>query len=187
MAGENEQSPGESEETLEGRIGPIHLYTGDAAGKTSAALGRALRAVGHGHKVVIVQFLKGREDIGEFLIQDRLSPEYAIHQYGTEYFIDSDNPSEEDRELAKRCLDDIKGFLADGPDVLVLDEVCYACAYGLIDAADVVRLLESKPEKTYVILTGRSAPQELIDLADIATELVDLKQRDCDDREGIEY
>ena len=97
MAGGNEQSPVGDEKTLEGRIGPIHLYTGDAAGKTSAALGRALRAVGHGHKVVIVQFLKGREDIGEFLIQDRLSPEYAIHQYGTEYFIDSDNPSEEDR------------------------------------------------------------------------------------------
>ncbi len=175
------------EDTLEGRVGPIQIYTGDAAGKTSAALGRALRAIGHGHNVVIVQFLKGREDIGEYLIKDRLSPDYEIHQYGTEYFIDPYNPSEEDRKLAEQCLEDIEGFLADEPGVLILDEVCYACSYGLVDAEDIVELLKNKPEKTYVILTGRDAPQELIDIADIATELVDLKERDCTGQEGVEY
>ncbi len=173
--------------TLEDRIGPIHLYTGDAAGKTSAALGRALRAVGHGQRVVIVQFLKGRKDIGEYLIQGRLSPEYEIHQYGTEHFIDPDNPGDEDRELAKRCLEDIGGYLASAPDVLILDEVCYACACGLIEAGDVVGLLKDKPRRTYVILTGRGAPQELIEIADIATELIDLKQRGCTALEGVEY
>lgn len=173
--------------TLEGRVGPIHLYTGDAAGKTSAALGRALRAVGHGHRVIIVQFLKGRTDIGEYKIAERLSPEYEIHQYGTEEFIDMHNPSEEDVGCANEGLEAVRKAVETGPDVLVLDEICYACAYRLVKTEDVVDILEHKPERMYIILTGRQAPQELIDLADIATELTDLKGRDCTAREGVEY
>ena len=175
------------EERIEERRGYIHIYTGDAAGKTSAALGRALRAVGHGHRVVVLQFLKGREDIGEYLISERLGPEYEIHQYGTESFINPDNPSEWDRELARSCLDDVARYLAEEPDVLILDEICYACAYGLIEAQDVVDVLENKPPGTYVILTGRNAPRELLEIADIATELVDLKDRETTAQEGIEY
>lgn len=174
-------------ETLEERVGPIHIYTGDAAGKTSAALGRALRAVGHGHRVVIIQFLKGRTDTGEYKIAERLSPEYEIHQYGTEEFIDMYNPSENDVDRANEGLEAVRKVMETEPDVLVLDEICYACAYRLVKTKDVVELLENKPKKTYVILTGRSAPKDLIDIADIATELTDLKERDNTAREGIEY
>lgn len=186
LLGRGDKSPPE-EETLEERVGPIHLYTGDAAGKTSAALGRALRAVGHGHRVVIIQFLKGRTDTGEYKIAERLSPEYEIHQYGTDEFIDMYNPSENDVDRANEGLEAVRKVMETEPDVLVLDEICYACAYRLVKTKDVVELLENKPKKTYVILTGRSAPKDLIDIADIATELTDLKERDNTAREGIEY
>lgn len=186
LLGKKDKDPS-TEETLEGRVAPIHLYTGDAAGKTSAALGRALRAIGHGHRVVIIQFLKGRTDTGEYKIAERLSPEYEIHQYGTEEFIDRYNPSENDIGLANQGLEAVRNVLETEPDVLVLDEICYACAYRLVKTGDVMDILEDKPEKTYVILTGRNAPQEFIDIADIATELTDLKERDCTAQEGVEF
>lgn len=186
LLGRKDKSP-PVEESLEGRVGPIHIYTGDAAGKTSAALGRALRAIGHGQRVVIIQFLKGRTDTGEYKIADRLAPEYEIYQYGTEEFIDMYNPSENDVGRANEGLEAVRKAMETEPDVLVLDEICYACAYSLVKTRDVVELLEDKPKKTYVILTGRSAPKDLIAIADIATELADLKERDCTAREGVEY
>lgn len=186
LLGRKDKSP-PVEGSLEERVGPIHIYTGDAAGKTSAALGRALRAVGHGQRVVIIQFLKGRTDTGEYKIADRLAPEYEIHQYGTEEFINLYSPSEDDTSLANRGLEAVRKAMETEPDVLVLDEICYACAYRLVKTKDVVELLGDKPKKTYVILTGRSAPKGLIAIADIATELTDLKERDCTAREGVEF
>lgn len=186
LLGWKDKSPSE-DETLEERVAPIHLYTGKAAGKTSAALGRALRAIGHGHRVVIIQFLKGRTDTGEYKIAERLSPEYEIYQYGTEEFINLYNPSDEDIDLANQGLEAVRKVMETGPDVLVLDEICYACADRLVNTKDVVDILEAKPQKTYIILTGRRAPKEFIEIADIATELTDLKERDCTALEGVEY
>ena len=162
----------------EQRRGLIHVYTGDGAGKTSAALGRALRAVGGGEKVLIVQFLKGWKTIGEYKIAERLGPEYEIHQFGTTKFVNLENPSAKTLERAEAGLEYVRERLrTDPPDVLVLDEINYACGWGLLKTSDVLEVLDSAPENCYIILTGRRAPPEFIERATIASEIVDLKER----------
>ncbi|MBS3164076.1 cob(I)yrinic acid a,c-diamide adenosyltransferase [Candidatus Woesearchaeota archaeon] len=155
------------------RHGLIIIYTGDGAGKTSAALGRAVRAAGHGHRAVVIQFLKGR-NTGEYLAAGKL---YEMHQFGFEHFIDLRRPAQEDKDRCAQGLAFAAKVLDEAPELLVLDEVNLVCHYGLIDTAEVARLLRAKAKRTCVILTGRKAPQELVEMADIATELRDMKPR----------
>ncbi|MEM2309057.1 MAG: cob(I)yrinic acid a,c-diamide adenosyltransferase, partial [Candidatus Bathyarchaeia archaeon] len=86
-------------------MGYIHLYTGDGEGKSITAFGLALRAIGHGYKVIIIQFMKGRKDIGEYKIWKRLAPQYEIHQFGRKEFIDLNRPDPVDYVLARRALE----------------------------------------------------------------------------------
>lgn len=170
--------------------GMVYLYTGEGEGKTTNAFGLALGAVGHGYRVVIVQFLKGRKYIGEYKIKDRLAPEYEIRQFGREEFIDFRNPEPLDYELAERGLEFARKALKGKPRLLIMDEINLATRFGIVKTGDVLKLLEEIPEETTVVLTGRRAPAELVERADLVTEMKFVKhpfEKNVDGREGVEY
>ena len=170
-------------------MGLIFLYTGTGAGKTTNALGLALRCIGHGLKVIIIQFMKGRKDIGEYIIKDKLSPEYEIYQFGRPEWVNLRKPSEEDKRLAKEALKFAeKVTLEKKPFLLVLDEINLAVAINLISVEEVLSLLSKIPKETHVVLTGRYAPPELIDKADIVNLVVEVKYpRKLINIKGINY
>jgi cob(I)alamin adenosyltransferase len=170
--------------------GMVYVYTGEGEGKTTNALGLALRAVGHGYRVIIIQFMKGRKYIGEYRVKDRLAPEYEIHQFGREEFIDFKNPMPLDYELAARGLEFAKSALKRKPRLLILDEINLAAHFGIVKTEDVLKLLDDIPEETTVVLTGRRAPGELVERADLVTEMKFVKhpfEKNFPAREGIEY
>ena len=157
-------------------MGLIYLYTGTGAGKTTSALGLALRAIGHGYKVIIIQFMKGRKNIGEYKVRRRLKPLYEIYQFGSEEFIQPGKVNRKALAQAGRALDFAREVLRKRkPFLLILDEVNLAVAWGLIRVEDVLRLLENIPERTTVVLTGRYAPRELLEKADVVNEIVEVK------------
>jgi len=179
-----------SKTRAKGRRGLVHLYTGEGEGKSITAFGLALRAVGHGYKVIIIQFMKGRKDIGEFKIRKRLSPEYEIYQFGRKEFVDLKKPEPVDYELAEKGLAFARKALQQKPRLLILDEINLAVGIGLLKLEDVIEFLEDIPESTVVVLTGRKAPKELIDHADLVTEMREIKhpmKRGVSARRGIEY
>jgi cob(I)alamin adenosyltransferase len=169
-------------------MGTIFLYTGYGAGKTTNALGLALRCVGHKLKVIIIQFMKGRRDIGEYLIKDRLGPEYEIYQFGSTEYITLVNPSMEDKGIAKKGLEFAKEVLKKKPHLLVLDELNLAAAIGLLDKKEILDFLKQVPKETDVVLTGRMAPSWLIDKADIVNLVAEVKTpKKMYNRIGINY
>lgn len=169
-------------------MGNVYLYTGTGAGKTANALGLALRTVGWEQKSVIIQFLTGRKDIGEYRIKEKLKPFYEIHQFGREEFIDPENPSERDIELAQKGLKIAQKKLKEAPDLLVLDEINYAVAWNLLDVGKVLDLLENIPENTTVVLTGRYAPEKLIERAEFVNEVKEIKSpEELPYKKGIQY
>jgi len=156
--------------------GMIHVYTGTGKGKTTAALGCALRAVGHNMRVCVIQFMKGNIDYGELESARRLDPNLVIHQMGRETFVSKDNPDPVDREWAE------KGFklaaetvMSGNYDVVVLDEICCALDFSLISLGEVLDLIRQKPASLELILTGRGAPGEIIEAADLVTEMKEVK------------
>lgn len=170
--------------------GLVYLYTGEGEGKTTNAFGLALRAVGHGYSVIIIQFMKGRKYIGEYKIKDRLAPEYEIYQFGREDFIDFKNPVPLDYELAEKGLEFAKKALKRKPRLLILDEINLAAHFGIVKTEDLLKLLADIPEETTVILTGRRAPGKLIERADLVTEMRLIKhpfEKNVPAREGLEY
>jgi len=184
-------------------MGYIYLYTGTGGGKTANALGLALRSVGHGKKVVIIQFLKWREDIGEYLIKNRLAPYYEIYQFGREAWLGEKEKTVEfagekfevecvksvDKELAKKGLDFARKIMREKkPHLLVLDEIGLATHWKLLEVKDVLELLDNVPEETSVVLTGRLAPNELADRADFVNVVQQVKMpKDFKPTEGIQY
>ena len=179
--------------------GLVYLWTGHGAGKTTSALGVALRAVGHGKKVVVIQFLKGQKDIGEYKIQKRLKPEYEIYQFGKSKFINPKNPDPEDYELAKKGLEFAKKKLKEKPFLIILDEINLITGpktiqgirhEGLLNVKELISFLDKVPPETTIYLTGRYAPKKLIDRADFVTEIKEVKHPIEDGvtaRKGIEY
>ncbi|MCD6410019.1 MAG: cob(I)yrinic acid a,c-diamide adenosyltransferase, partial [Candidatus Verstraetearchaeota archaeon] len=170
----------------------VHVYTGEGEGKTIAAFGLALRAIGHGKRVLVVQFLKGRKDVGEYKVQEKLQPLLEVQQFGKPHFINLAEPSPEDKELAQRALEYAKRALqaAEKPNVLILDEVNLAAHIGLVSVKDVLALIESAPKDTTIVLTGRYAPKEFIERADLATEMRKLKHpfdKGISSERGLEY
>lgn len=151
----------------------------------------ALRAVGHGYKVIVVQFMKGRGDeIGEYKIQKRLQPLYEVHQFGRKEFIDFKNPTSEDYRLAKKGLEFAEKALVQKPKLLILDEINLAVHFNILPLKDVFELLKKVPPETTVVMTGRRAPKELIDTADLATEMRLIKhpyEKGLLAKMGIEY
>jgi cob(I)alamin adenosyltransferase len=171
------------------KMGYVYLYTGTGGGKTANALGLALRSVGHEHKVIIIQFLKWWKNTGEYKIRKRLEPFYEIYLFGREGWIGLDNLGEEDRKLSEDGLKFAKNIVEEKkPNLLVLDEVNLAIHCKVLDTKDVLEFLDSVPEQTDVVLTGRYAPQELVDRADFVNEVNDIKQpKEMVTTKGIQY
>ncbi len=171
--------------------GYIHIYTGSGEGKTLTAVGAAVRAIGHGFNVVIVQFMKGRKDVGEYIALKQLKPRCKIYQFGRREFIDLENPHAVDYELAKAGLEFTKKLVRrKKPDVLILDEINLATATGLLRLEDVLQLLEEARDCMLIVLTGRRAPKELIEKADLVTKMQEVKhplKAGVNARKGIDY
>jgi cob(I)alamin adenosyltransferase len=170
--------------------GLIQVYTGDGKGKTTAAFGLALRAAGKGFKVFIVQFLKGRP-YGELESVKKLAPLITVVQSGLDSFVKKGEPSEEDLRLAHEGLILAKeAILSCEYDIVVLDEVNVAVELGVLTVEEVVLLLDAKPAGVELVLTGRFAPEEFCERADLITDMRCV--RHCYDkgvpmREGIEF
>jgi cob(I)alamin adenosyltransferase len=155
-------------------LGYIYLYTGNGIGKTTNALGLALRAVGHGYKVIIIQFLKFRKDVGEYKIKRKLMPYYEIHQFGVPGF-NLNKLRKKDFEAAEKGLNFAWEALKRKPRLLILDEVNLAAAKGLIKIDEILKLLNKASNKTTIVLTGRYAPKKLIEKAHFVNEIIELK------------
>ena len=170
--------------------GLIQVYTGNGKGKTTAALGLALRAVGHGLKVLVIQFMKGNIDYGELESSKKLSPLLTIVQSGRETFVSRTNPDPMDIRLAHDGFNLAKRVIADEAyDIIILDEIIVAIDYGLIPLSDLLSLLDAKPDGVELILTGRNARPEILEKADLVTEMVEQKHYYANGvpaREGVE-
>jgi cob(I)alamin adenosyltransferase len=170
-------------------MGHSYLYTGTGAGKTTNALGLALRSVGHKRKVIVVQFLKWWKNTGEYKIRNMLAPYYEIYQFGRRGWIGLSNLGEEDRKLAEKALKFAERTVRQKkPHLLILDEINLALHCNLLDVEDVLKFLYKVPKKTDVVLTGRYAPKGLIDKVDFVNEVVDVKYpREMITTKGIQY
>ncbi len=168
--------------------GLTQVYTGDGKGKTTAALGQTIRAVGHGMEVIIIQFIKGDSLCGEHLFAAKYH-HFEIVQLNTR---NSFNMSLEELRLPTgQTLALAKKTIVDGIyDMVVLDEIMVALNKGLISTGQVLDLIAKKPEEMVLILTGRGAPKEIIEKADLVTEMVEIKYpftKGGIARQGIEY
>jgi cob(I)alamin adenosyltransferase len=169
--------------------GFVHIYTGHGKGKTTAALGLALRAAGRGLRTYIGQFMKGRF-YGE-LAALRDHPLITIEQFGRPECIHREEVTPEDVERAAHALARARAVLTGGQyAVVILDEINVALWFGLLTLDDILALLDERPEQVELILTGRYAPPALIERADLVTEMREVKhyyQQGIPARKGIEY
>ncbi len=170
--------------------GYVHVLTGDGKGKTTAALGMAVRAVGHNLKVFMIMFMKGNVEYGELETARRLAPFLEIREMGRETFVSKENPEAIDMEWARDGLRLALKILEEGKhDLVILDEINVAVDFGLVPLEDVLRLIRSKPDHVELVLTGRYAHQDLVDSADLVTEMRCVKhyyQHGVEARVGIE-
>lgn len=177
-------------ETPLGR-GYVHVYTGNGKGKTTAALGLVFRAAGHGLRSYIGQFMKG-QPYGEIEAAKRLHPYVTLEQYGRPGWVHvTVSPAEEDVQAAHAGLERARRALQSGEyDLVVLDELCTAHHFHLVSLDEVLALVDAKPWGVELVLTGRYAPPELLDRADLVTEMKEVKhpyQSGVPARAGIEY
>jgi len=170
--------------------GLIQVYTGNGKGKTTAALGLALRAAGHGLRVVIIQFMKGWPHYGELTSLQHL-PNVTLRQFGRPEFVDREHPDPEDVRLAHEALEHAGQVIVSGDyDLVILDEVNVALDYGLICLDGLLSLLDTRPEHVELVLTGRGAHPQIIQRADLVTEMLAIKHpydARVAGRKGIEY
>jgi cob(I)alamin adenosyltransferase len=156
--------------------GYVHVYTGGGKGKTTASLGLAMRAVGNGLKVLIIQFLKEPGASGEAIAVERLAPELEIRSRGREGILTPSEITVADRTSATDALEEAgREITHRGWDVVVLDEINTACALGLVPVDSMLWLIEVKPDGLELVLTGRGAPAEVIEKADLVTEMREVK------------
>lgn len=166
--------------------------TGDGKGKTTSALGMALRAVGQGLRVAVLQFLKGSWKYGELDASEKLAPQLRIKPLGEGFIhVDPDDPDPKDIECAERAWKVCREALFSGDyDMVILDEVNNAVAYGLLPVDDVIDALQRRPPAVHVVLTGRGAHHRIVELADIVTEMIEVKhpyRSGKEARKGIEF
>jgi cob(I)alamin adenosyltransferase len=175
--------------------GLVIVNTGDGKGKTTASLGLAVRAAGNGFRVLIIQFIKGRWKTGESQSLLKLAPNIQIVRMGMGFTIerlrDPRIPMEEHEEAATRAFERAREVvLADEYDMIVLDEILGSIKANLIGLDDVLGLIRDKPERLHLVLTGRGAPPELVDAADLVTEMRMIKhpfQQGIKAQRGIEF
>ncbi len=170
--------------------GLVQIFTGDGKGKTSAALGVVLRAMGHGLRVCIVAFMKGDYPYGEWEALSKF-PNVKIARFGFRTFTDPANVKPEEIEQAKQALAVAgEAILSGDYDLVVLDEVNIVVAWKLVELDEVVRLIQGKPPNVELILTGRQADARLVELADLVTECLKIKHpydKGIMARAGIDY
>ena len=185
-----------------GAKGLVQVYTGQGKGKTTAAVGLAVRAAGHGLRTCFVQFMKRGWESGERAALEKLAPEIEVHVFGAAEWGDRTQaspdtpwwglpPSEEDRSQAREAFECVRRAATGGDwDLVVLDEVFAAVKYGLVSAEDVLGLMRAKSPRVELVLTGRDAPAEVVAAADLVTEMKAVKHpfdQGVEARKGIEY
>ncbi len=191
-------------------VGLIQVYTGDSKGKTTAAIGLSIRAIGHGHRVNFIQFMKGSNYYGELATLTKLSPQITHAQFGRpcrnsgkiklglsgctacgKCFIKKGENITEDRKEALVALDYAKKQIKGGQmDIVVLDEILNCIYFELLTEDEVLDLLKSKPSHVEIVLTGRNATDKVIEIADLVTEMRGIKhpfEKGIMARRGIEY
>ncbi len=174
------------------RRGLILINTGSGKGKTTAALGTAMRAVGNGMKVLMLQFLKGSWHYGELDAAEAFGENFILKQMGRGFVkIGGAETDPEDIRLVEEAWAEARAAIYSGDwDMVILDEINYAISYKMLDPAVVAEALRGKPEMVHVILTGRNAHPLLVELADTVTEMREVKhayQKDIAAQRGIEY
>lgn len=158
--------------------GLVIVYTGKGKGKTTAALGIVLRCVGHGHKAIMIQFIKGEWYYGELTSSRRLEPEFEMIAAGKGFvgILDDDHTIEQHQEAALKATALAIEKLSTGLyDVMILDEINYAVKLNLISVQNVLEIVRIKPPNTTLVLTGNYAPMEVIGVADLVTEMKEVK------------
>ena len=175
------------------RRGLIIVNTGPGKGKTTAAMGTALRAVGQGMRVLMLQFIKGSWHYGELDAVQVFGDKFIMKQMGRGFVKvgAAEKPDPEDVRMVEEAWSEAEQAIQSGQwDLVVLDEINYAITYGMLDPAKVVEALKKKPDMVHVILTGRNAHPSIVDLADTVTEMRDIKhayEKGVLAQRGIEY
>ena len=168
--------------------GYVHVYTGDGKGKTTAAIGLAIRAAGAGMRVYIAQFVKGMH-YSELDSLDRYADRITLKQYGRDCFIEKE-PEQEDIQAARKGLEEVKGVLISGDyQMVILDEANIATWYNLFSPDELLEVIRAKPESVEIVITGRNADPKVVALADLVTEMKEIKHyysRGVQARPGIE-
>ncbi|WP_371378703.1 cob(I)yrinic acid a,c-diamide adenosyltransferase [Sporomusa aerivorans] len=172
--------------------GLIIVNTGNGKGKTTAALGLGMRAWGQGLRVLVLQFIKGNWKYGELMAAERMGADFVIRQLGEGFVRNAEGDARSDHQAAaEEALTDARTEMMSGSwDMIILDEINYAIKFGLVPVAQVIELLKGKPENLHVVLTGRDAQPEIIDLADLVTEMKEIKhplKQGIKAQKGIEY
>jgi cob(I)alamin adenosyltransferase len=171
--------------------GLIQVYTGDGKGKTTCALGLALRAVGRGFKVYMVQFMKGRETGEARVALARLAPDMTLRSFGRPGLVNLQTPDPEDLARIQEAWDLARQVIQAGDtDLVILDEINLALSFSFLPREEVFQVLRNRPAWVEVVLTGRQAPPDLIELADLVTEMRPVKhyyQAGVKARRGIEW
>jgi len=172
--------------------GLIMVFTGHGKGKTTAAMGMAFRAAGHGHKILMIQFIKGSRENGELHAVEKLSLCFRIVPMGRGFIrFDQKSPDEEDRKAVReawkfsREMIDSREF-----QMIILDEINNAIDYGLLPVGEVLEALKKKPEGLHLVLTGRNACPEIMEAADLVTEMKEIKHpfhRGTRAQKGVEF
>ena len=169
--------------------GYVHIYTGPGKGKTTAALGLGLRAAGDGLKVHMIQFMKGRR-YSELDAIEKI-PNFTVSQHGRDEFVKKENPEQIDIDLAQEGLAHAQEIIKSGKyDIIILDEMNVAVDFNLIKLDDAIKLIEGKPENLELVLTGRHAHPDLVKIADLVTEMLEIKhpyQTGVQARKGVDY
>ncbi len=176
----------------ESRKGLILINTGPGKGKTTAAMGTALRAVGNGMRVLMLQFLKGSWHYGELDAVEAFGGQWVMKQMGRGFVkIGGAETDPEDIRMVEEAWEEARAAILSGEwDMVVLDEINYAISYGMLDPAKVVETLKARPEMVHVILTGRNAHPSLVEIADTVTEMRQVKhayEKGVLAQRGIEY
>ena len=179
--------------SIMGEDGLVIVYTGGGKGKTTAALGMALRAVGYGHKVCMIQFIKGSWHYGEMDSSKKLAPEFELVAIGKGFvgILDDTSPKEDHEKYAEEAIKVCKDkILSEKYDLIILDEINYAVNLGLINIKSVMDLIKLKPKKLDLVLTGNHAKEEILKLADLVTEMKEIKhpfQSGIKAKKGIDF
>jgi len=179
-------------DSIENTKGLIITFTGNGKGKTTAALGMALRALGQGMKVTILQFIKGGWEYGELMMAEKLGPDFSIKQMGLGFVRNlTEEQKKQHKQVAIEALEfAVQIITSDKYQMVILDEVFYGIKYGFFTVSDLVKLLQKKPPNLHLVLTGRDAPEEITGLSDLVTEMKEIKhpyKKGIIAQKGVEY